>query len=349
MELVIQFSLEIYFHFIHFICRYLLLYLGYFFKDTSFSIYVKKKTKKLIVSYLLWNIAYGLILKILNNLKIINYGNEFTLYNIFVAPFMTSSNQFHFNAAAWFLISIYFVQMIYFLVNKVNKVMHINTKYILLIFSTICAIISLKLVKEGYNYGIFYLTTRVSFLMPFYCLGQIYKRFEDYDKLNNIAYFIILIFVQAILIQKFTDITYNLNLLTFKHDYIIYMFSSITGIMFWIRIATILEKYIGDNKIVNYIGNNTYTIMMHHMFIFFLINIAFYHLNNFFGLFGNFSIYQFKRSVWYINNNNNPALSIFYCIIAISLPLIIKYFLVDKMLVELKEKLKESKNNNLCK
>ena len=59
--------------------------------------------------------------------------------------------------------------------------------------------------------------------MPFYCMGQVYKGLEKYDKLNNIAYFIVLLIIQTLLMNKFNNFTYNLNLLSFKHNYIVYI------------------------------------------------------------------------------------------------------------------------------
>lgn len=303
---------------------------GYFFKDSNSKKFIKKKTKRLIGIYIIWNIIYGLVIYILKQIGLINYGGKFTLYNIFIAPFTTSSNQFNFNSPAWFVISIYFVQLIYFFVNKVNKKLHINTKYIVLILSTIIATVELKFVVKGYNNGIWFLITRICFLMPFYCFGQVYKKFEKYDKLNNTIYFITLLIVQTILLQKFKDLTYNLNTLSFKHSYIIYMMSSITGTMFWLRISAILEKYIGDNKIINYIGNNTYEIMMHHLFIFFIVNTMIYYVNKITGLLGKFDINSYKKSVWYVYDKENSALLFLYVILGISIPLLIKYYFVKR-------------------
>ena len=156
---------------------------GYFYKKSPAKKFFVKKTKKIIISYLIWNLIYGIIVNILKNLGVINYGKDLTLYNIFIAPFMTYSNQFHFNSPAWFLISIYFVQVIYCIIDKINIKDYKINKYIVFIISSIIASITLKSALNGNNYGIWILITRVSFLFPFYCLGQIYKDLEKYDKL----------------------------------------------------------------------------------------------------------------------------------------------------------------------
>lgn len=157
--------------------------------------------------------------------------------------------------------------------------------------------------------------------------GQIYKRFEKYDKINNYAYFAFIILIQCILLQKF-NLSYNLNILHFKNNYIINLIGSITGILFWLRVSKILVKYIGDNKIINKIGNSTYTIMMHHVFIFFMINSVILILNKLTNRFGKFNINSFKNSCWYFYNENNQAMLLIYTLLAIFIPLLLKDLIV---------------------
>lgn len=306
---------------------------GYFFKDKNIVDFLKNKTKKLILTYLIWNFIYGVIVFVLKKVNLINFGGDLTLYNIFVAPFCGYSNQFSFNASAWFLITIYFVQVIYFLFNKVIvRLFHLNTEIIMTILSIILAILTLNILlnKQNIAYSLF-LPTRIVFLMPFYSIAQIYKKIEKYDKLNNIAYFSILLVIQVIMIQKFRKVGYNLNLLTFKHNYIVYLICSMTGILFWLRISNIFKDFIADNKIVSYIGNNTFTIMMHHMFIIFTVNTIIYGINNFMGRFGKFNVSNYKNKLFYFYNTSNAPLMLVYAILGISVPILLKYFVYDRM------------------
>ena len=315
---------------------------GYFFKDRKIIEFLKYKTKKIIVTYLVWNFIYGLIIFILKTLNLINFGRELTLYNIFIAPFLSNSNQFKFNVAAWFLIAIYFVQVIYFFLNKfLNKVLKLKTEIIVGIISIILAILELNLLLEGkINGNISFILTRVIFLMPFYAIGQIYKWLEKYDKLNNIIYFIAILLIQIILLQKFGDLSYNLNILTFKHSYIVYLLASMTGILFWLRISDIFKDFIADNKVINYISNNTFTIMMHHMVIFYLFNLWIYLIHKITGRLGKFDLGTFKSTIWYVYDKENPALVLLYIILGISIPLLLKYFVYDKVKIFLKNRIK---------
>lgn len=297
---------------------------GYFFKDQKYIKYVLKKIKKLIIPYFLYRIFYGIIINILLHFSIINYGEKLSVYNIFVAPFTTHGNQYFFNVASCFVITLFFIQIIYMAIFKILKKFKCNNDYLLLFVFILMGCFSEKLDKIGINYTII----RVMFLLPFYQLGKIYKeKIEKYDLANNIIYFIVILCIQTILLQT-GDLTYNLNLLRLDRNYIIFFIASITGIAFWLRISKILSKCnIADNKILNYIGNNTFTIMMNHVFSFFLLNVCaiiVHKINN--NIFNNIDYEAFKESVWFVvGSHNNVGINTIYIIFAITFPLILKY------------------------
>jgi len=85
--------------------------------------------------------------------------------------------------------------------------------------------------------------------MPFYAIGKIYKKVEKYDKLNNTLYFSIILLIQLVVLQKFGNIKYNLNILTFKYNYIVYFISSMIGIMFWLNVINITTGWLGNFRI----------------------------------------------------------------------------------------------------
>ena len=90
-------------------------------------------------------------------------------------------------------------------------------------------------------------------------------------------------------------------------------------------------KYIGYNKVVSSIGKNTYCIMMHHVFAFFVFNTCIYLCYKLFGIFSNFNVNQYSTTIWYTYNKNNGALLLIYVIIGICLPLLVKYFFEEKL------------------
>lgn len=164
---------------------------GYFFKDRKLIDFLKVKFRRLIIPYFIWNFIYGITITILKYLNIINYGENISIFNLFIAPFYGNGNHFIFNLSAWFVISIFFVQLIYLLITKICK--KFNIKYFnvfLLLISIIIASIELKYLKKFSNINNLYLITRICFLFPFYIVGQIYKQYEKNDnkKIDYIFY-----------------------------------------------------------------------------------------------------------------------------------------------------------------
>lgn len=95
--------------------------------------------------------------------------------------------------------------------------------------------------------------------------------------------------------------------------------------MFWLRISRNLLPCLKENKIINYLGNNTWEIMMHHLFVFFIINLFLSIVSPIIGLDG-FSD-DFRKNIYYSYIPGNDRFKIFYTLSGIFIPLVIKYFI----------------------
>ena len=113
--------------------------------------------------------------------------------------------------------------------------------------------------------------------------------------------------------------------------------TSATGIMFWLRISKILVPSLRSCKKIQYLGNNTWTVMMHHLFIFFIINLLIGSLAPIIGLKG-FDYNEFKKSIWYCYVPGNKKFQLFYSVLAIYIPLMIKYY-SDKAILKIKSEI----------
>ena len=77
---------------------------GYFYKDTEEEhplAYFKKKVKRLLVPYFIWNVLYGVVAWLLRFIGF-GMGENISLWTLFVEPFV-SGYQFIYNYAAWFV------------------------------------------------------------------------------------------------------------------------------------------------------------------------------------------------------------------------------------------------------
>lgn len=122
--------------------------------------------------------------------------------------------------------------------------------------------------------------------------------------------------------------------------------SSITEILFWLKISEILEPSLGNSKVVNFIGNYTSDIMIHHLFWLFLSNLEIWKLSGVFHLEG-FNVNSFKTTIYYFYMGGFQQAKMFYAIVALSMPLIFRYMyntLKDKIVLNL-----EKRNEELMK
>lgn len=162
--------------------------------------------------------------------------------------------------------------------------------------------------------------------MFFYHFEYMYKRsIEKKLEINSVAYFMILILIQLILFKMDGKLSYEVVFMRFNSKYIITpIIASITGILFWAKISEILVPAIGNSKIVNYISNNTYDIMHHHLFWLFVINLIILKLSNVLNLKG-FNIESFRKTIYYAYTFGIEQAKIIYSIIVIVMPLLVRH------------------------
>jgi hypothetical protein len=71
------------------------------------------------------------------------------------------------------------------------------------------------------------------------------------------------------------------------------------GIIFWFKIANILEHSIGKNKYINLIANNTYSIMINQFAGFMFIKTVFAFIAKYSNHFSDFNFNLYKTDIWY--------------------------------------------------
>lgn len=304
---------------------------GYFYKtnsDKNIIDFILKKVRNLLIPYFIWNLIYGIIVNILKQNNIIYFGNNINLNTLFVEPWI-KGHQFGLNVASWFVPALFIVQLIYVLVRRVFRYINFNNEYIIMIIFMIVGCIGVKKANMGAVIGWNLTIVRTMFLIPFYHMGYIYnQKIEKRDNINNVIYFIGLFVVQFILIKKYDNLSFsavfcnNFN----RENILLPYITSITGIMFWLRICKLLADVLGESKIVKYIGSNTWTIMMHHQFVFFMINLFFASIANIVNLEG-FNYERFKTEGWYGYDAGDSRFLIFYVIAGVAIPLIMKIYL----------------------
>lgn len=286
--------------------------------------YIIKKVKKLIIPYFIWNIIYGIIVTLARNLNIVSYGQPINFNSLFIKPW-TTGHQYTLNIASWFLLALFLVNISYILLRTLLKKMKLWNDNVFLVIFFILALYAVYMSKHkiGENFIPLFRTLFFSF---FYHFGYIYKtKIEGRLKINTVLYFIILIVINLILFKIGEKLSYEIVFMKFTGKTIIVpVLASITGILFYAKISEILEPALGNSKIINYISENTYSIMMHHLFWIFITNVIIFKVSGLLNLQG-FDIDKFKHTIYYFYTAGVSQAAILYTIIATAMPLALKW------------------------
>jgi len=189
--------------------------------------------------------------------------------------------------------------------------------YIVFPLYIILGFAGIKLSMSGFRTDWWICLNRFLCMLPFFGLGLIYKlKLESLDKLSNTLYFSIVFCLQLFLIFFSKGLPNYVPANCGGFDSLIKpILYGYLGIFLWLRIAKIIAPLIIKNKIVNLISNNTFSIMMHHLFGFLILNLFFLVGKKYFNIFKSFNTNAFKGYVYYyFYPENIPQLKILYII-----------------------------------
>ncbi len=273
---------------------------GYFFNlNRSYREFFSRKFSHLIVPLYVWNLIYGVVCYVLNNYFSFRIGANLSIYNLLYAP-LIDGHQFIFNMASWFLVPLFFVQVICFLCLKPfikNKNDKLKNKSIILFLITLlvsCLTLPFAHKIEG-NTSILLLIFRCVYFLPIFCFGFVYKNYaESYDnKINSLLYFFILFSSLTILYINYPNYNHTPSWLNDIRvpSFVIYIICFLS-ILFWLRIAKIFAPIISKSKYLLYLSNNTFSLMLHHFVGFMIVKSL---ISNIDG----FDWYRYKTDIWY--------------------------------------------------
>jgi len=297
---------------------------GYFYKEeyeNQVGVFLIRKIKRLVIPYFIWNIFYGILVVILRKFGF-TIGNEMNLYTLFLQPFI-DGHQFYFNLAAWFLLALFIVEVIYLFGQKIirfffkNKAVGLSLTFVI---SFISGIIAIKMANKGYNYSFWLIIIRTLFFIPFYCIGNIYKMFlEKKDNLDNFIYFVLVVGGQFLIMMHYGWIpTFSAVFGQFFWNPVMQYLVAVLGIAFWIRIAKMITPLVKRDGWLIYLGKNSFSVMMHHLGIIYFLMLFIALISRFTPFFHDIDIDTVKTVAgnWYCPNGNNGFL-LFYLVASI--------------------------------
>lgn len=314
---------------------------GYFYKksaEDSVLKFVWKKIKSLVIPYFIWNLVYGVFVTLLLNNQVIFFSKPLSFRTFFIDPWLTGTH-FGFNVGGWFVLSLFLVEITYLLLRKLCSWLHWNREWLFGLFLLCFGLCAVHFANSGYNHGAFLTIIKVVFFLPFFHFGYLYReRIEPREKLPGWIYFVFIFAVQLILLKIYGTLTFYAYNATFLHQNVLLPYlTSFTGGLFWLRISKILARALKGNRIVRYIGRNTWSIMMHHPISFFIINCIIWGLSGPLNL-SAFDQHAFQTNIWYAYSPGLPQFAIVYVAAAVALPLLAKYG-VEKAILSADKKL----------
>ena len=308
---------------------------GYFYKDTEEEqpiFYVKKKVKRLLVPYFIWNLFYGVIAWLMRACGFA-MGEAISLRTLVLAPFM-HGYQFIYNYAAWFVPVLFLIEMANLLMRLIVRrglkglLRGIDPEWLFFAGSLMAGMAVVHLAIGGHVWGDYKAPGRILFLYPCFQMGQFYKKkLEKHDTLGNLPYFTLVLAVQVILQVCCNGLAFSSVWCTgFANGPVIPYVTIVSGIAFWLRIARIITPVIESNAAVRWLGQNTYTVMMHHVMIFMLVKMALAGMAASAGCLADFEPEQFYSNIDYIYLVNGAEhFKMVYLAAGVGVPLWIKY------------------------
>ena len=252
---------------------------GYFYREEAeqqLLRYIGKKCKALLLPYFIWNLVYGILAVLLHRTGF-SIGGELTLWNLFIEPFV-SGHQFLYQFPAWFVPVLFLIEVINVCMRKVLSLIRLNNEWLIFSLCLLAGILTVWLADGGHVYGWYRIPGRLLFMLPGYELGCLYRqKLERLDTLPHAVYFAAVMGIQLLISVFSGGLAFSAVWVTsFANGPFIPYLTVITGIAFWLRVARILQDIpVLAGKLVT-IGRYTYSIMMHHIFAFFLVKTVFY-------------------------------------------------------------------------
>ena len=326
---------------------------GYFFKQNNVNNiikYIYNKFKKLIFPIFIYNFFYRFYIQFLKKLKFKNNAGTFSFKILFIEPLIGSG--FKYIAPSWFSATLFNVEVYNILKRKIFLNLYKFNLFEVLYFiiDLIFSYCTVYYSNKEYNKKIINIVIlRTVHLNIYYQLGIFYKKIlEKYiQKIKSDIYFII------ILLSKLLIHIYNEWELSFyygksiysKTDPLIVITISFLRIFFWVRICEIFEPILGKNFYINIIADNTYSIMINHIFALDIIRIIFFFISNNTKYCKNFDkkkFFNMDHRYIYIPNKRVRQTGIIYFLNCLFFPIILQK-IIDKIKLSFIKKLKKKK------
>ena len=246
---------------------------GYFYKTacshSSASVlrYILRKTRTLLLPYLLWAAFYGIVTHILRSIGLIKFGGHGL--SVILYEMCTSGWSYGFNDPAWFVPMLFCVSVLYCFLRRIFGNRWNDWAAAVLLIALGCLSVSLS--KTGFRTPSHYMLLKLGFFLQFFHIGKVFcDRMEAwFNRLSTLRVCLLTAACNMVLLTIYgADIAFpscaameNFH----TNNPLLPLLTSLTGIAFWLKISKALVPVMGNHPLVNFISSNTFFIMIHHL------------------------------------------------------------------------------------
>ena len=305
---------------------------GYFYRKEEEEkplLYVKKKAKRLLLPYFIWNLVYGVVSLALRTFGGFSMGDGISLKSLFLDPFRPGY-QFIYNFAAWFVPALFLIEMMNLCMRMILGKLRLDREWLILSGSLAVGVAVVQLSIGGHVWGLYKTAGRILFLYPCFQMGRFYKeKLEAHDRIGNLPYFAVVIGIQVLLHLCCNGLAYSSVWCTgFANGPVIPYVTVMSGVAFWLRTAKILAPLCGGDRRCGfflYLGRNTYAVMMHHIMAFMLVKMILAGIAAHTGYLADFDFTEFYGNIdYYYLVKGSEAFKMVYLAAGVALPLLLQ-------------------------
>lgn len=246
---------------------------GYFVKETNGSSwqgvfqYSIAKFRRLLLPYLGWVLFYNILSGILFRMGVWNI-QSLTLRDL-VYCIATSGVTSAFNSPAWFAPLLFGVSICYCVIRHLFRTVWNDHMALALFIAGGTAAVAAA--GTGFNIAPHYMVLKVPFFLQFYYMGFYFRKHWEawFDRCKLLPVCLAAACINAALIRRYGN-TIEFPICSsmsgfHSGNWILPLITSVTGTAFWLKVSKALVPMIGRNRLVNYISENTFFIMTHHI------------------------------------------------------------------------------------
>lgn len=294
--------------------------------DAPFRYILRKYAQAYLFPYFFWNVIYGLLCTLLNSLGLLCFGAEINLYTLLLQPW-GNSDQFMLNISAWFLLTLFLVSVVNLLLRKLLLffvLQRVRVERILIVLYFCISMATIWRLDSQSISGTFSGISRMLILLPYYQLGISFQRLHEKLHMRQRLTVGVVAALIALGTQYINGSAFSCKMLYcyFGGNALLITVAATCCVICITELFSIMGHYITGWRWIRYISRSTKYIMLHHIFVIYLLQLGFFCLN-FVGLLPEFDANAFRNSLWYRFDFNISALRFPMVIIAMIVPTVL--------------------------